>query len=138
MLLTAGLEMMNQAAEGVELVQPGAREDVGYLRATEKWKYDAAQQASQYPAYHSVPGAVMGDMSFKESIQAYASDQGLLFMPRVNKSYNGKPVYEFGTVSIFIDSVKRLLYAQLKEGTDRWSSVSLTQLLEMNRMARSH
>ncbi|XP_037439374.1 septin and tuftelin-interacting protein 1 homolog 1-like [Triticum dicoccoides] len=138
MLLTAGLEMMNQAAEGVDLVQPGASENVGYLRATEKWQFDAAQQASQYPAYHSVPGATMGDMSFKESIQAYAADQGLLFMPRVNKSYNGKPVYEFGTVSIFIDSVKRLLYAQLQEGTDRWSSVSLTQLLEMNRMARSH
>ncbi|XBH67445.1 hypothetical protein VPH35_095827 [Triticum aestivum] len=138
MLLTAGLEMMNQAAEGVELVQPVTRENLGYLRATEKRQFDAAQQASQYPAYRSVPGAAMGDMSFKESIQAYAADQGLLFMPRVNKSYNGKPVYEFGSVSIFIDSVKRLLYAQLQEGTNRWSSVSLTQLLEMNRMARSH
>ncbi|VAH73452.1 unnamed protein product [Triticum turgidum subsp. durum] len=128
MLLTAGLEMMNQAAEGHELAQPGARENVGFLRATEKRQFDAAQQASQYPSYHAAPGAAMGDMSFKESIQAYAADQGLLFMPRVNKSYNGMPVYEFGTVSICIDSVKRLLYAQLQEGTERWSSVSLTQL----------
>ncbi len=78
----------------------------------------------------------MADMSFKESIQAYAMDQGLLFMPRVGKFYNGMPVYEFGTVSICIDSVKRLLYAQLQEGIERWSAVSLTQLIEMNRKAR--
>ncbi|KAI4988145.1 hypothetical protein ZWY2020_029775 [Hordeum vulgare] len=81
MLLMAGLEMMNQAAEGVELVQPGALENVGYLRATEKRQFDAAQQASQYPAYHPVPGAAMGDMSFKESIQAYAANQGSFVNP---------------------------------------------------------
>lgn len=136
MLLTAGLDMMNQAAEGLEVVQPGARENVGYLRATEKRQFDAAQQASQYPSYHAVPGAAMADLSFKESIQAYAMEQGLLFMPRVGKFYNGMPVYEFGTVSICIDSVKRLLYAQLQEGIERWSAVSLTQLMEMNQMAR--
>uniref|UniRef100_A0A0D9Y1B9 G-patch domain-containing protein n=1 Tax=Leersia perrieri TaxID=77586 RepID=A0A0D9Y1B9_9ORYZ len=136
MLLTAGLDMMNQAAEGLEVVQPGARENVGYLRATEKRQFDAAQQASQYPTYHAVPGAAMADLSFKESIQAYAMEQGLLFMPRVGKFYNGMPVYEFGTVSICIDSVKRLLYAQLQEGIERWSAVSLTQLMEMNRKAR--
>jgi tuftelin-interacting protein 11 len=102
------------------------------LRATEKRQFDAAQQAS----HRAVPGVAMSDMSFKDSIQEYAVDQGLLFMPRVGKFYNGMPVYEFGTVSVCIDSVKRLLYAQLQEGAERWSSVSLTQLLEMNRMAR--
>jgi tuftelin-interacting protein 11 len=132
MLLTAGLDMMNQAAEGLEVVQPGARENVGYLRATEKRQFDAAQQA-----YNAVPGAAMADLSFKESIQAYAMEQGLLFMPRVGKFYNGMPVYEFGTVSVCIDSVKRLLYAQLQEGIERWSAVTLTQLMEMNRMGRS-
>ncbi|KAF0890134.1 hypothetical protein E2562_037936 [Oryza meyeriana var. granulata] len=88
MLLTAGLDMMNQAAEGLEVVQPGARENVGYLRATEKRQFDAAQQASQYTTYHAVPGAAMADLSFKESIQAYAMEQGLLFMPRVGKFHN--------------------------------------------------
>ncbi|KAL6622632.1 hypothetical protein ACP70R_032511 [Stipagrostis hirtigluma subsp. patula] len=131
MLLTAGLDMMNQAAEGLEVVQPGARENVGYLRATEKRQFEAAQQA-----YHAVPGAAMADLSFKESIQAYAMEQGLLFMPRVGKFYNGMPVYEFGTVSICIDSVKRLLYAQLQEGIESWGAVTLTQLMEMNRMGR--
>ncbi|KAL6847098.1 hypothetical protein ACP4OV_022951 [Aristida adscensionis] len=131
MLLTAGLDMMNQAAEGLEVVQPGARENVGYLRATEKRQFEAAQQA-----YHAVPGASMADLSFKESIQAYAMEQGLLFMPRVGKFYNGMPVYEFGTVSVCIDSVKRLLYAQLQEGIESWGAVTLTQLMEMNRMGR--
>ncbi|XP_062202388.1 septin and tuftelin-interacting protein 1 homolog 1-like [Phragmites australis] len=132
MLLTAGLDMMNQAAEGLEVVQPGARENVGYLRATEKRQFDAAQQA-----YHAVPGAAMADLSFKESIQAYAMEQGLLFMPRVGKFYNGMPVYEFGTVSICIDSAKRLLYAQLQERIESWGAVTLTQLMEMNRLGRA-
>uniref|UniRef100_A0A0E0MPH1 G-patch domain-containing protein n=1 Tax=Oryza punctata TaxID=4537 RepID=A0A0E0MPH1_ORYPU len=132
MLLTGGLDMMNRAAEGLEVVQPGARENVGYLRATEKRQFDAAQQASEYMTYHAVPGAAMVDLSFKESIQAYAMDQGSLFMRRVGKFYNGMPVYEFGTC---IDSVKRLLYARLQEGIERWSAVSLTQLMEMNRKA---
>ena len=58
--------------------------------------------------------------------------KGLLFMPRVGKSYNGMPVYEFGTVSICLDSVKRVVYAQLGEGAERWSLVSLRQGMEMN------
>ncbi|KAJ1266336.1 hypothetical protein BS78_08G143100 [Paspalum vaginatum] len=132
MLLTAGLDMMNQAAEGLEVVQPGARENVGYLRATDKWQFDAAQQA-----YCAVPEAAMAaDFSFKESIQEYAMGQGLLFMPRVGKFYNGMPVYEFGTISLCIDSVKQLLYAQLQEGLGRWSVVTLTQFMDMNRITR--
>uniref|UniRef100_A0A0A8YGV8 Uncharacterized protein n=1 Tax=Arundo donax TaxID=35708 RepID=A0A0A8YGV8_ARUDO len=63
-------------------------------------------------------------------------EQGLLFMPRVGKFYNGMPVYEFGAVSVCIDSVKRLLYAQLQEGIESWAAVTLTQLMEMNRMGR--
>ena len=81
--------------------------------------------------------AAMADLSFKESIQAYAMEQGLLFMPRVGKFYNGMPVYEFGTVSICIDSVKGLLYAQRQEGIKRWSAVTLTELMEMDRKGRS-
>jgi tuftelin-interacting protein 11 len=71
-------------------------------------------------------------MSFKECIQAYAMEKGLLFMPRVGKFYNGMPVYEFGTVSVCLDSVNRVVYAQLREGADRWSVVSLRQIVEMN------
>jgi len=56
----------------------------------------------------------------------------MLFMPRVGRFYNGMPVYEFGSVNICLDSVERVVYAQLREGIERWSVVSLRQLVEMN------
>jgi tuftelin-interacting protein 11 len=128
MLLALGLDMMNQAAEGLEVVQPGTKENPGYLRGTEKRPLDAAR----LPSCHGVLGTAMADLSFKECVQAYAMEKGLLFMPRVGKSYNGLPVYEFGTVSICLDSVKRVVYAQLREGAERWSAASLRQVVEMN------
>ncbi|RRT51970.1 hypothetical protein B296_00050772 [Ensete ventricosum] len=135
MLLSAGLDMMNQAVEGMEVVQPGARENVSYLRVTEKRQFEAQQQTTAYSSVHVNGMASVHEMSFKESIEAYAMEQGLLFLPKVGRSYNGLPVYGFGNVSICIDSVKQLLYAQVQEGTERWSAVSLTQLLEMHQNA---
>ncbi|CAL9093496.1 unnamed protein product [Musa textilis] len=135
MLLSAGLDMMNQAVEGMEVVQPGARENVSYLRVTEKRQFEAQQQTAAYSSVHVNGMASVHEMSFKESIEAYAIEQGLLFLPKVGRSYNGLPVYGFGNVSICIDSVKQLLYAQVQEGTERWSAVSLTQLLEMHQNA---
>ncbi|CAO1943387.1 unnamed protein product [Urochloa humidicola] len=133
MLLTLGLDMMNRAAEGLEVVQPGTTENLGYLRGTEKQPIDAAPKESRLPSCHGVLGTtITDDLSFKECIQAYAMEKGLLFMPRVGKFYNGMPVYEFGTVNICLDSVKRVVYAQLREGPERWSVVSLRQVMEMN------
>jgi tuftelin-interacting protein 11 len=131
MLLALGLDMMNQAAEGLEVVQPGTT-NLGYLTGKEKRPLDAATKKPQPPSCHGVLETTMTDMSFKECIQAYAMEKGLLFMPRVGKFYNGMPVYEFGTVSVCLDSVNRVVYAQLREGADRWSVVSLRQIVEMN------
>ena len=64
-------------------------------------------------------------------------EKGLLFMPRVGRFYNGMPVYEFGSVNICLDSVKRVVYAQLRQGIERWSAVSLRQLVEMNWVGRT-
>ncbi|KAH7661119.1 Septin and tuftelin interacting protein [Dioscorea alata] len=143
--LTEGLDMMNQAVEGVEVVQPGAREHVSYLRVTEKRHFEAQQQAAGYASYQHPPVSGNGyhmdatenapQMSFKEMIEAYAAEQGLVFIPRVGRSYNGLPVYGFGNVSICIDSVKQLLFAQTQEG---WGAVSLKQLLEMHHRVGRH
>lgn len=139
MLLTAGLDMMNQAVEGMEVVQPGARENVSYLRVTEKRQFEA-QQAAAYASIYRHSAAVPGngvhmdglgntsEMRFKELIEAYALEQGLAFVPRVGKLYKDLPVYGFGNVNICIDSVKQLLFAQ---GPDGWGAVSLKQLLQM-------
>ncbi|KAG6536303.1 septin and tuftelin-interacting protein 1 homolog 1-like [Zingiber officinale] len=137
-LLSSGLDMMNQAVEGMEVVQPGARENVSYLRATEKRQLEAQQQAPAYSSVHVNGVGGVHEMSFKESIEAYAMEQGLLFIPKVGRYYNGLPVYGFGNISICIDSVKKLLYAQVHDGHERWSAVSLTQLLEMHQNTSRH
>ncbi|CAD6236518.1 unnamed protein product [Miscanthus lutarioriparius] len=56
MLFTLGLEMMDRAAEGLEVVQPGTGENMAYLRGsgTEKLQVDAAEKASQFPCCHAV------------------------------------------------------------------------------------
>lgn len=124
MLLTLGLDMMDRAAEGLEVVQPGTGENVAFLRGsgTEKLQVDATEKASRFPSCH---GATEPDLSFKECIQAYAMEKGLLFMPRVGRFYNGMP------------RVKRVVYAQLRQGIKRWSAVSLRQLVEMNWVGRT-
>ncbi|KAJ1697089.1 hypothetical protein LUZ63_005601 [Rhynchospora breviuscula] len=126
-LMSTGLDMMNRAVDGNEVLQPSTTESASYLRATERKQAEAMLQAGTST---SIP-----DLSFKETIQAYASEQGIPFMPRVGKFHNGYQVYDFGTVGIYMDSSKRLLYAQAKDGI--WSAVSLTQLMDMNRTARS-
>jgi tuftelin-interacting protein 11 len=74
----------------------------------------------------------MADLSFKERIQAFAVDRGLLFVPRVVKFYSGTPVYEFGTTNVCIDPVKRVVYAQLLKESESWTAISLKHLMEMN------
>ncbi|XP_047075825.1 septin and tuftelin-interacting protein 1 homolog 1-like isoform X1 [Lolium rigidum] len=129
MLLAAGLVMMDNAAEGREVLLPGAaREATGCPEAAEDQQFDAAQRAPP----QQVPGAAMEDLSFKDRILAYAEEHGLKFMPSAGKFYNGVPVYEFGCIRVRLDSVKGLLFAQVQGS---WSSVTLVQLMEMNRMA---
>jgi tuftelin-interacting protein 11 len=41
--LNVGLEMMNQVVEGMTVKQPGARENVSYLRVTEQRQFEALQ-----------------------------------------------------------------------------------------------
>ncbi|KAM0911976.1 hypothetical protein ACQ4PT_013148 [Festuca glaucescens] len=129
MLLAAGLVMMDNAAEGREVLLAGAgREAAGCPEAEEDRQFDAAQRAPP----QQVPGAAMECLSFKDRILAYAEGHGLKFMPSAGKFYNGVPVYEFGCVRVRLDLVKGLLYAQVQGS---WSSVTLAQLMEMNRMA---
>ncbi|KAJ3697475.1 hypothetical protein LUZ61_001180 [Rhynchospora tenuis] len=122
-LMSTGLDMMNRAVDGNEILQPRTTEKATYLCGTERRQAEAMQQAGTST---SLP-----DLSFKETIQAYASEQGVPFKPRVGKFHNWYQVYDFGTVGIYIDSCKRLLYAQAKDGI--WFAVSLRQLMDMNR-----
>ncbi|XP_057969961.1 septin and tuftelin-interacting protein 1 homolog 1 [Malania oleifera] len=137
--LNVGLDMMNQAVEGMEVIQPGLRENLSYFRALEQRQFEAQQRAAahaQQQAAASFSGASQMDgmggsleMSLKEVIEAYALQHGLLFKPKPGRMHNGHQIYGFGNISIIMDSLNQKLFAQTEE---KWSLVSLERLVEMH------
>ncbi|OVA07505.1 G-patch domain [Macleaya cordata] len=138
--LNVGLDMMNQAVEGMEVVQPGARENISYLRVTEQRQFAAHQKAAAYAQQQAAASMGSGahvdgmggmpEMSLKEVIEAYAQQNELLFKPKPGRTHNGLQIYGFGNISIYVDSLNQKVFAQTEDG---WSLVSLEQLLEMHR-----
>ncbi|XAR54279.1 hypothetical protein NMG60_11029338 [Bertholletia excelsa] len=132
--LNLGLDMMNQAVEGMEVVQPGLRENISYLRVLEQRKFEAQQKAAAQASAimgGAIPMEGMGgglEMSLREVIEVHAQQHGLLFKPKPGRMQDGHQIYGFGSVSIIIDSLNQKVFAQSE---DRWSLVSLEQLLEM-------
>ncbi|XP_076959608.1 septin and tuftelin-interacting protein 1 homolog 1-like [Bidens hawaiensis] len=127
--LHTGLDMMNQAAEGLDVVQPGLRENIGYLRAREQRRFPVAAQAAKVVDDGGV------DLSLKEVIEVHAQENNVLFKPKPGRMQDGHQVYGFGNISIIIDSLNQKVFAQVE---DRWSLVSLEQLvkLEKNNVVR--
>jgi tuftelin-interacting protein 11 len=142
--LNVGLEMMNQAVEGMAVEQPGARENVSYLRVTEQRQFEALQQQQQQAAAYAQQQAAISfgsgvhlnnsmgasQLSLKEVVEAYAQEHDIQFLPKVGRTHDGLQVYAFGTVSVYLDSVKQQVFAQ---SGDRWVIASLEQLIEMHR-----
>uniref|UniRef100_A0A7N0SXJ9 G-patch domain-containing protein n=1 Tax=Kalanchoe fedtschenkoi TaxID=63787 RepID=A0A7N0SXJ9_KALFE len=142
--LNIGLDMMNQAADGLTVVQPGLRENISYLRVQEQRQFEAQQKAAAQ-AQKQFAGGVGGsgqvdnasgvtEMSLKEVIEAHAQQHELLFKPKPGRMHNGHQIYGFGSISIIIDSLNQKVYAQTE---DAWSLVSLEQLLDMHRSSIS-
>ncbi|WOH03633.1 hypothetical protein DCAR_0623032 [Daucus carota subsp. sativus] len=136
--LNVGLEMMNRAFEGIEVVQPGMRENINYRRPPEQRPFGApqtaaynAQQASATPVSATQMGGIGGgnEMSLKDVIEFYAQQNGLLFKPKPGRTQDGHQIYGFGNVSIIIDSLNQKVFAQTEE---KWSLVSLDQLPELH------
>ncbi|GLJ45206.1 hypothetical protein SUGI_0951530 [Cryptomeria japonica] len=141
--LNVALEMMNQAVEGMTVEQPGARENVSYLRVTEQRQFEALQQQQAAAAYAQQQASTslgsgihlnnsMGapQLSLKEVIETYAQEHDIQFFPKVGRTHDGLQVYGFGSVSIYLDSAKQQVLAQ---SGDRWVIASLEQLVEMHR-----
>ncbi|XP_006352537.1 septin and tuftelin-interacting protein 1 homolog 1 [Solanum tuberosum] len=139
--LNLALDMMNQAVEGLEVVQPGLRENISYLRVLEQRQFEtqkkAAVQAQSRPSVGSNSGIQMDggvDMSMKEVIEVHAQENGLLFKPKPGRMQDGHQIYGFGNISIIIDSLNQKVFAQVE---DRWSFVSLEQLLDLHNRSGS-
>lgn len=139
--LNCGLDMMNQAVEGMKVVQPGLKEKISYIRVSEQRKFETQQKAAasaQQQAAASLGSAVNSDgvneMSVKELIEAYARDHGLLFKLKPGRMHNGHQIYGFGNVSIIVDSLNQKVYAQNEE---TWSLETLERLLELHNKSLS-
>ena len=66
-------------------------------------------------------------MSFRSMIEAFAGERGILFIPGANKTYNGKAVYSFGGINIYLATP--MVYAETQPG--RYSMVSLEHLAQL-------
>ena len=131
--LNCGLDMMNRAVEGMEVPQPGLKENLSYLRVLEQRQFEAQQKEaarSQQQATASFDGTSSGpELSIKEVVEAYAQQHGLLFKPKPGRMHNGHQIYGFGNVSIIVDSLNQRIYAQRE---DAWSLVTLEGLLDVH------
>lgn len=139
--LNVGLDMMNQAVEGSEVAEPGLRENIRYLRVLEQRQFEtqkkAAAQFQSRPSVGSNSGIQMdgtggGDeMNLKRVIEVYAQQNDLLFQLKPGRMQDGHQIYGFGKISIIIDSLNQKVFAQVE---DRWSLVSLEQLLDLQKL----
>ncbi|KAL8152651.1 hypothetical protein V2J09_010411 [Rumex salicifolius] len=134
--LNMALDMMNQAVEGLQVAQPGLRENISYLRAREQRQFEAEKAALFAQKQTSMGnGASQMDepeMSLMEVIAAYAKEHDLLFMPKPGRIHHNHQIHGFGTVSIIVDSLHQKIFALSGEN---WSLVSLEQLLQMQNLS---
>ncbi|XVF30588.1 hypothetical protein REPUB_Repub16aG0071300 [Reevesia pubescens] len=129
--LNYGLEMMVQATEQEQVVQPGLREDVTYLKVSEQRQFEAQQRSAAAAAGLGTTAQMDGvpEMSLKEVVEAYALQHELLFKPKPGGMHNGQQIYGFGNIIVIVDSLNQKVYALKEEG---WSLVSLDDLLKMH------
>ncbi|KAF9594479.1 hypothetical protein IFM89_031597 [Coptis chinensis] len=135
--INVGLDMIEQAVEDKEVVHPGAVENIGYPKVTEKRKFDTHNKAADYAQQEDNMGGEVnmdgtGDMpvmSLKEAIEDFAQKNELLFMPKPGRTHNGFQIYGFGNISVYIDTLNYKIFAQAKEC---WSAVTLELLKEMH------
>lgn len=67
------------------------------------------------------------NLNFKQLIERKADENGILFMPITNKHHDGKQVYSFGKLKIYMDRSVVFLFNAYK---NNWSPISLQALLE--------
>ncbi|PWA61434.1 hypothetical protein CTI12_AA168190 [Artemisia annua] len=128
--LKVGLDMMNQAVEGLAVVEPGLREHLSDINARNQSQFLAQQKAAAAAAAAQADKTAMNDMSLKEVIEVHAQHNDLLFKPKPGRMQDGHQVYGFGNISIIIDALNQKVFAQTEEG---WSSVTLEKLVMLGK-----
>ncbi|XP_028314316.1 tuftelin-interacting protein 11 [Gouania willdenowi] len=125
------LDIMNRAvSSGMGgYMQPGARENIAYLTQTERRKdfqYEAMiERRDAESVSHRGPSAGV-PTNFKDLIQTKAEENNIVFMPLVAKRHEGKQLYTFGRIVIYID--RGVVFVQ---GEKTWVPTSLQSLIDM-------
>ncbi|XP_014665360.1 PREDICTED: tuftelin-interacting protein 11-like [Priapulus caudatus] len=132
--INRALDIMNRSvtSPGLAAYQPGARENIAYLYQTEKLEANASgKKKTEYEAIMSSSSlsSSVAPSSFRDIVERRAEESGILMMPIPNKTQEGKPVYRFGNVQMYID--KNVLFVN-EDG--RWGPRSLSRLIELATM----
>ena len=62
--------------------------------------------------------------SFKDLVEKKAADNNMLFLPVLNRSFEGKQVYRFGNANIYIDKNVLFLF-----DNGQWMPIRLSDLV---------
>ncbi|XP_062018577.1 septin and tuftelin-interacting protein 1 homolog 1-like [Rosa rugosa] len=127
--LNWGLDMMNRAVEGRDLVEP--------CHVEQRQSDFEAQKKAAATAAANQANSNETMMSLRDVIEAFAQQHSLLFKPKPERRQDGHQIYALGYVNIIVDSVNQKVYAR-KPREEAWSLVDLATLLDMhnNSLAR--
>ncbi|KAK7243091.1 hypothetical protein RIF29_37876 [Crotalaria pallida] len=127
--LNRALDMMNQAVEGMQVVQPGVKENISYLRVLEQRQFEAQQKAAAYAQHQAAASlgiaanadgvANMHVLTLKEVIEAHAQEHGLLFKLKPGRMHNGHQIYGFVLSMSAIDFYCSVNKVKGVDGKDR-------------------
>jgi tuftelin-interacting protein 11 len=128
---SVALDIMNKAvtAPGVAR-QPGTRENIAYFTATERRKAAVSASMAEMRKGKGQAGpqtASTDSLRFIDLVQKMAEDTGTVFMPIHGRRHEGKQIYNFGKLVIYID--RNVIFVSSSE--DNWTPVSLEKLQEM-------
>ncbi|KAB5512271.1 hypothetical protein DKX38_029299 [Salix brachista] len=129
---TLGLEMIDRAIEGMEVVLPGLRANLSHIRAQEQRQFEVQQRPAAGIGGTTKMndfGGGAAEMTLKEVVEAHAQHHGLIFKPKPGRIHDGHQIYGYGKLSIYVDPIHERLYVQKEQD---WLLTNLDNLPEMH------
>ena len=141
--LFAGLLMIQAALDSnrdmlLDQLCPPSPESVSYSQVLERRLAEEATNPKpidkqRFEFKMSMPNEMPHAASFQDVLQEHAKTQNMVFQPKTlgsTTTVDGKPIFLFGTVAIYID--QNVAFA-LQDDKKTWKACSLEELLAMNR-----
>uniref|UniRef100_A0A6N2LJS5 GCF C-terminal domain-containing protein n=1 Tax=Salix viminalis TaxID=40686 RepID=A0A6N2LJS5_SALVM len=120
---TLGLEMIDRAIEGLEVVLPGPRADLSHIKQRPAAGIGGTTKMDDFG------GGGAAEMTLKEVVEAHAQHHGLIFKPKPGRIHDGHQIYGYGKLSIYVDPIHERLYVQKEQD---WLLTNLDNLPEMH------